>query len=101
MSISPPTSSADDLGSIFADATAYAPTRSASTSGVRTRPATSPSASAGTSAWAPTSPALEIRSLFRELLGRVEHIELDGEPTWIRANFVQGPTSVPITYALR
>ena len=44
---------------------------------------------------------MEIRSLFRELLGRLEHIELDGEPTWIRANFVQGPKSVPITYALR
>ena len=44
---------------------------------------------------------MEIRSLFRELLGRLDHIELDGEPTWIRANFVQGPKRVPITYALR
>jgi cytochrome P450 len=44
---------------------------------------------------------MEIRSLFRELLGRLDHIELAGEPTWIRANFVQGPTSVPVTYRLR
>jgi cytochrome P450 len=44
---------------------------------------------------------LEIRALFGELLGRLESVELAGEPTWIRANFVQGPKSIPITYALR
>ena len=44
---------------------------------------------------------MEIRALFTELLGRVEHIELAGEPTWIRANFVQGPKSIPISYRLR
>jgi cytochrome P450 len=43
----------------------------------------------------------EIRAIFRELLGRLEHIELDGEPTWIRANFVQGPKSIPVSYRLR
>jgi cytochrome P450 len=43
---------------------------------------------------------MEIRGLFRELLGRVEHIELAGEPTWIRANFVQGPKSIPLGYRL-
>ena len=44
---------------------------------------------------------MEIRAIFRELLGRAERIALDGEPTWIRANFVQGPKSIPITYQLQ
>jgi cytochrome P450 len=44
---------------------------------------------------------MEIRSLFRELLPRLDHVELAGEPTWIRANFVQGPKSVPISYRMR
>jgi cytochrome P450 len=44
---------------------------------------------------------MEIRAIFRELLGRVDHVELAGEPTWIRANFVQGPKSIPISYQLR
>ena len=43
---------------------------------------------------------MEIRALFRELLGRLDQIELVGEPTWIRSYFVQGPKSVPITYQL-
>ena len=44
---------------------------------------------------------MEIRSLFRELIGRIERLELAGEPTWVRANFVQGPKSIPISFALR
>jgi cytochrome P450 len=44
---------------------------------------------------------MEIRAIFRELLGRAERMQLDGEPTWIRANFVQGPKSIPISYQLR
>ncbi len=44
---------------------------------------------------------MEVRSIFRELLARLEHIELAGEPTWIHAYFVQGPKSIPITYRLR
>jgi len=44
---------------------------------------------------------LEIRAIFRELLGRLDHIELAGEPTWIKAYFVEGPKSVPITYGMR
>jgi cytochrome P450 len=43
---------------------------------------------------------LEIRSLFKELLPRLEHVELAGEPTWIKANFVQGPKSIPIKYEM-
>ena len=44
---------------------------------------------------------VEIRALFGELLLRLEHIELEGEPTWIRANFVQGPKKIPVRYRLR
>jgi len=43
---------------------------------------------------------MEIRSLFKELLGRLEDIELVGEPTWIHSYFVQGPKSIPISYRL-
>ncbi len=44
---------------------------------------------------------LEIRTLFLELLMRLGSVELAGEPTWIRANFVQGPKSIPIRFTLR
>jgi cytochrome P450 len=44
---------------------------------------------------------MEIRAIFTELLSRLEHIELAGEPTWIRAYFVQGPKSIPINFELR
>ena len=44
---------------------------------------------------------LEIRSLFKELVARVDDIELAGDPTQIRAYFVQGPKSIPITYRMR
>ena len=44
---------------------------------------------------------MEVRAIFKELLGRLEHIELDGDATWIRSHFVQGPKRVPIRYQLR
>ena len=44
---------------------------------------------------------MEVRSLFRELLPRLDHIELAGDAVWIRANFVQGPKRLPVTYSLR
>jgi cytochrome P450 len=44
---------------------------------------------------------MEMRAIFKELLGRLEHVELDGEPTWVRSHFVQGPKQIPIRYALR
>jgi cytochrome P450 len=43
---------------------------------------------------------MEVRSLFTELVARLDHVELAGEPTWIRANFVQGPKRIPISYEL-
>ncbi len=44
---------------------------------------------------------MEVRSIFRELLGRLDHIELAAEPSWIQAYFVQGPKRIPIRYSLR
>jgi cytochrome P450 len=44
---------------------------------------------------------MEVRAIFRELLRRVDHIELEGEPKWIHAYFVQGPKSIPIRYRMR
>ena len=44
---------------------------------------------------------MEVRAIFRELLGRLEHIEFAGEPTWIRSYFVEGPKRIPISYQLR
>jgi hypothetical protein len=44
---------------------------------------------------------MEVRALFRELLPRLDHIELDGDPAWIKAYFVQGPKRIPLTYAIR
>jgi cytochrome P450 len=44
---------------------------------------------------------MEIRSLFKALIPRIEHIELAGEATWIKAYFVEGPKSIPIEYRLR
>ena len=44
---------------------------------------------------------MEIRAIFKELLARIEHIELAGEPRWTHAYFVEGPKSIPITYQVR
>ena len=44
---------------------------------------------------------MEVRSLFRELLPRLDHIELAGDAVWIRANFVQGPKRLPVSYSLQ
>ncbi len=44
--------------------------------------------------------ALEVSAFFRELLPRVEHIELKGEPEWIKAIFVGGLKSMPVKYRL-
>jgi cytochrome P450 len=44
---------------------------------------------------------MEIRALFRELLGRLDHVELAGAPKWTHAYFVEGPKSIPIRYRVR
>lgn len=44
---------------------------------------------------------MEVRALYRELLGRLESIELAGDPSWVQAYFVSGPKHIPIRYELR
>jgi hypothetical protein len=41
---------------------------------------------------------MELRTLFRDLLPRLGHIELDGTPTSVKTIFVGGTTSLPIRY---
>jgi cytochrome P450 len=43
---------------------------------------------------------MEVRAIFRELLPRLESIELDGDPQWVKAYFVQGPKKLPIKYSM-
>ena len=44
---------------------------------------------------------MEMAALFRELLRRVEHIELNGEPRYSQTVFVGGLKSLPIRYRMR
>jgi cytochrome P450 len=44
---------------------------------------------------------MEIRAFYKELLGRLDHLELAAKPTWVRANFVQGPRTIPVAYSFR
>ncbi|RIJ28022.1 cytochrome P450 [Henriciella mobilis] len=41
---------------------------------------------------------LEMQAIYEELFSRLKSIELAGDPTFIRANFVGGPKSVPVRY---
>jgi cytochrome P450 len=41
---------------------------------------------------------MEVRSMFRELLARVDTFELAGTPTWTHANLAQGPKSIPLSF---
>ena len=44
---------------------------------------------------------MEIAALYRELLARVDHIELAGEPRFAQAAFVGGLKSLPIRYRMK
>ncbi len=44
---------------------------------------------------------MEIRAIFRELLGRLESIELAEPPTFVRSRLVSGPKTLPVRYRLR
>jgi cytochrome P450 len=44
---------------------------------------------------------MEMKAFFAELLSRVDHIELAGEPAWIESSIVSGPKHLPIRYAMR
>ncbi len=41
---------------------------------------------------------LEVELFFRELIPRLKHIEMVGEPEWVQAIFVGGPKSMPVRY---
>ncbi|MFN3314886.1 MAG: cytochrome P450, partial [Hyphomonas sp.] len=41
---------------------------------------------------------LEMQAIYEELFSRVKSIELSGEPSFIKANFVGGPKSIPVRY---
>ena len=44
---------------------------------------------------------MELKALFKELLSRVDAIELAGEPAWIKATIVTGLKRLPIRYTTR
>ena len=44
---------------------------------------------------------MELRAFFRELLPRLEHAELAGEPEYTATTFVGGPKHLPIRFRLR
>lgn len=44
---------------------------------------------------------LEIASFFRQLLPRIDSIELNGDPTFVNAAFVTGVKSLPVKYSMR
>lgn len=41
---------------------------------------------------------LEMQAIYEELFSRLKSIELAGEPSFIKANFVGGPKSIPVRY---
>ena len=44
---------------------------------------------------------MELRAFFKELLPRLESVELAGEPKWMKTIFVGGLKTLPITYDVR
>jgi len=43
---------------------------------------------------------MEVEALFREIVARVEHIELSGVPEWVKTNHTGGLKSLPIRYRM-
>ena len=44
---------------------------------------------------------MEVRTFFRELLTRLDSIELVGEPTFVQSTLVSGPKTLPVRYRMR
>jgi cytochrome P450 len=44
---------------------------------------------------------MEMEILYNELFKRIEKIELNGEPSWVKASFVSGLKSLPIKYKIK
>lgn len=43
---------------------------------------------------------MEVEALFREVVARVEHIDLDGDPEWVKTNHTGGLKRLPIRYRM-
>ena len=43
----------------------------------------------------------ELSAFFRELLARVEHVELAGQPRFVEGSFVGGVKYLPVRYTMR
>ncbi|MEQ9597171.1 cytochrome P450 [Parvibaculum sp.] len=44
---------------------------------------------------------MEIKALYKELLARLDHIELAGDPAWVEASFVSGLKRLPVRYSMK
>ncbi len=44
---------------------------------------------------------MEIRAIFRQLLGRIEEIALAAPPTFVQSRLVSGPKTLPVRYRMR
>jgi len=44
---------------------------------------------------------MEMEILYKELFKRIEKIELNGDPSWVKASFVSGLKSLPIRYKIK
>ena len=44
---------------------------------------------------------MEMEILYNELFKRINKIELNGEPSWVKASFVSGLKSLPIKYKIK
>ena len=44
---------------------------------------------------------MEVRAFFRELVGRLDSIELDGDPTFVHSTLVSGPKTLPVRFSFR
>ena len=44
---------------------------------------------------------MEMEILYNELFKRIDKIELNGEPSWVKASFVSGLKSLPIRYKIK
>ena len=44
---------------------------------------------------------MEIRALYKELLARLDHIELAGDPAFVEASFVSGLKRLPVRYRMK
>ena len=44
---------------------------------------------------------MEVRAIFRELLTRLDSVELDGDVTFVESRLVSGPKTLPVRYSFK